>query len=407
MARLRSVYAKICQKRWATSVSRRCRKSTFKPYRDEHDDDLLRRMLASVKAGKAPKAFMSTIWRRRYRNCVGACDDTIRPAAIARPRSRTKRSDGAYAGEVFIMTPSARLSAAIEVFADIAARRRPASDALKDSGLAHRFAGSSDRAAIAGLVYDSLRRRASSAWLMGDASPRAVLIGMLRRERGLDVAAIAALCDGARYAPAPLTEMEKAAVGRDGRDTAPAHIEGDYPDWLDPHLERVFGDERAAEGAALASRTPLDLRINTIAATREDALPKLAHLNAEATRWSPGRASHSACGRREEPGDPRRAAVSQGSNRVPGRRFATGRAVGRREASRAGHRPLRRRRRKTLALAAAIDNNGQIYATDTDKRRLVAITTTSRAPERATSKSVRPEERRTSSPILPAAPTSC
>ena len=27
----------------------------LKPYRDEHDDDLLRRMLASVKAGKCPK----------------------------------------------------------------------------------------------------------------------------------------------------------------------------------------------------------------------------------------------------------------------------------------------------------------------------------------------------------------
>src|SRR5437660_12469549 len=27
----------------------------LKPYRDEHDDDLVRRMLASVKAGKAPK----------------------------------------------------------------------------------------------------------------------------------------------------------------------------------------------------------------------------------------------------------------------------------------------------------------------------------------------------------------
>ena len=41
------------------------------------------------------------------------------------------------------MTPAARLSAAVEVLADIAARRRPAADALKDWGLAHRFAGSS------------------------------------------------------------------------------------------------------------------------------------------------------------------------------------------------------------------------------------------------------------------------
>ena len=64
--------------------------------------------------------------------------------------------------------------------------RRPAADALKSWGLAHRFAGSGDRAAIAGLVYDALRRRASSAFLMGADTPRAILLGMLKRERGLD-----------------------------------------------------------------------------------------------------------------------------------------------------------------------------------------------------------------------------
>ena len=101
------------------------------------------------------------------------------------------------------MTPSARLSAAIEVFAEIEARRRPAADALNDWGLSHRFAGSGDRATIAGLVYDALRRKSSAAWLMGEASPRAALLGMLRRERGLDAQAIAALCNGSRYAPSP------------------------------------------------------------------------------------------------------------------------------------------------------------------------------------------------------------
>ncbi len=71
------------------------------------------------------------------------------------------------------MTPSARLSAAIEVLADIEARRRPAADALKDWGLAHRFAGSGDRSAIAGLVYDALRRKASAShWSWADHAAR-------------------------------------------------------------------------------------------------------------------------------------------------------------------------------------------------------------------------------------------
>src|SRR5437764_1464528 len=49
------------------------------------------------------------------------------------------------------MTPGARIAAAIEVVADIAAQRRPAADALKAWGLAHRFAGSGDRAGLAHL----------------------------------------------------------------------------------------------------------------------------------------------------------------------------------------------------------------------------------------------------------------
>ena len=94
------------------------------------------------------------------------------------------------------MTPAARLSAAIEVLTDVDARRRPAADALKDWGLSHRFAGSKDRAAIASLVYDALRRKAPAAWIMGEGTSRAMALGMLRLQRGQDVEAIAALCSG-------------------------------------------------------------------------------------------------------------------------------------------------------------------------------------------------------------------
>jgi len=107
------------------------------------------------------------------------------------------------------MTPAARLAAAIEVFGNLESERRPAADALKSWGLGHRFAGSGDRAAIAGLVYDALRRRASSAYLMGADTPRAILLGMLKRERALDAEAIAKLADGSNYGPEALGDDER------------------------------------------------------------------------------------------------------------------------------------------------------------------------------------------------------
>jgi 16S rRNA (cytosine967-C5)-methyltransferase len=140
------------------------------------------------------------------------------------------------------MTPAARLSAAIEVIAAIDAERRPAADALKAWGLAHRFAGSGDRAAIAGLVYDTLRRRASSAFLMGAETPRAVLLGMLRRERGLDADAIARLADGSRFAPEPLSDDERTRLASGDLAGAPPHVAGDYPEWLDAAFAATFGD---------------------------------------------------------------------------------------------------------------------------------------------------------------------
>ena len=122
------------------------------------------------------------------------------------------------------MTPAARVAAAIEVFGNIEVQRRPASDALKDWGLAHRFAGSGDRAAIAGLVYDALRRKASAAFVMGADTPRAILLGMLRLERNLDAAAIARLADGARFAPEPLTEEERTRLEAADLDGAPPWV---------------------------------------------------------------------------------------------------------------------------------------------------------------------------------------
>jgi 16S rRNA (cytosine967-C5)-methyltransferase len=271
------------------------------------------------------------------------------------------------------MTPGARLAAAIEVFAMIESERRPAADALKSWGLTHRFAGSGDRAAIAGLVYDALRRRASSAYLMGSDTPRAILLGMLRRERGLDVGAIGNLASGVGHAPPPLTDEERGRLGAAALDDAPAHVAGDYPEWLDPHLQRVFGNERAEEGAALASRAPLDLRVNTLHADRDKAASMLADLAPEPTRWSPNGLRIRLAADAKSPAVHAEPAFLKGMVEIQdeGSQLAALFA-----AAKPGEQVVdlcAGAGGKTLALAAMMENKGQIYATDDDKRRLAPI----------------------------------
>jgi len=271
------------------------------------------------------------------------------------------------------MTPGARLAAAIEVFGAIETERRPAADALKAWGLTHRFAGSGDRAAIAGLVYDALRRRASSAFLMGAGTPRAILLGMLKRERGLTTEAVAKLADGSGYAPPPLGDDERKRLDAAGLDGAPAHIAGDYPEWLDAHLVRVFGNDRAEEGAALASRAPLDLRVNTLQADRDKAAAMLADLEPEATHWSPWGLRIRLAADAKSPAIHAEPAFLKGAVELQdeGSQLAAlfssakpGEQVVDLCAGAGG---------KTLALAAMMENKGQIYATDDDKRRLAPI----------------------------------
>ena len=172
-----------------------------------------------------------------------------------------------------VMTPGARLAAAIEVLADIDARRRPAR---------RRAEGLGPVAPLRRLRRPRRHRRprlrraapaASAAFLMGEDTPA---------RRGARHAAARARprcrCDRAacrRLAPcAAAADRRRARAARRAGylDGAPPHVRGDYPEWLDPHLARVFGEERAEEGAALASRAPLDLRVNTLKGERDEAL---------------------------------------------------------------------------------------------------------------------------------------
>jgi len=267
-----------------------------------------------------------------------------------------------------------RLAAAIEVLDDIGRRHRPVADALKDWGLSHRFAGAGDRAAIGNIVYDALRRRRSSAFLLDAETPRALGFGALLLEWGMTPDAINGLLEGDRFAPAPLDAAELSILSARRLDDAPPATRADVPDWCAPLLETTFGEDWIAEAAALAGRPPLDLRANTLVADRARVLAELEETGAAPSQMAAaGLRIPPIAGDGRHPNVQAEAAFQRGWFEVQdeGSQLA---------AELAGATPgmlvldyCAGAGGKTLALAASMENHGQIFAHDAEKARLAPI----------------------------------
>jgi len=280
------------------------------------------------------------------------------------------------------MRDGGRLAAAIEVLTEIETRHKPVRLALKAWGDGARYAGSKDRAWVSGLVLDVLRRKRSLAWRMGDDGARAACLAVLRSEWGWTIERVAEAAGDEAHGPGPLTDAERVALEapRDLAD-APPSVAGDYPEWLDASMARVFGDARAEEGAALSERAPTDLRVNTLKTDPERALKALAPFDAQPPGLSPNALRVAA---------PAAAERSGAVEAIPqfGKGWFEVQDLGSQLAAAAagdvkGQQVLdlcAGGGGKTLALAAAMANTGQIYAYDSDARRL---TDTVRRGERA------------------------
>ncbi|WP_294644927.1 RsmB/NOP family class I SAM-dependent RNA methyltransferase [uncultured Aureimonas sp.] len=267
-----------------------------------------------------------------------------------------------------------RIAAAVEVLDDMAARRRPVADALKDWGLSHRFAGSGDRSAIGNLVYDVLRRRRSLAHRLGTDATAPLVFGAFLDSSGIAVADLRSMLDGDRFAPPLPDDAVLERFRAEGLDGAEPTAAADVPDWLAGPLEAALGDDWIAEARALSDRPPLDMRVNTLKASRAEVEAELAPFSPEPTPISP-------VGLRIPP--------IEGEGRHPNvqveRGFQQGAFEIQDEGSQiaallCGARPGERvldycagAGGKTLALAAASNNQAEIHAFDADRQRLAPI----------------------------------
>ncbi len=239
------------------------------------------------------------------------------------------------------MTPQARVQAAIEildlVIAAACAGGASADRIIADWFRSRRFAGSGDRRAVRDLAYGAIRA-------CGEV-PVSGRAAMLRLAQGEP--ALAALFDGSRHAPAPVAQGEPVADG------------GVAPAWLAAALA-ASGIEGAA-AAALLDRAPLDIRVNTLKASRDAlALPAAG----EPLRAANGlRLPHGTAVEQWDAYKQGLIEVQDGGSQLTCEAVAAapGEAVIDLCAGAGG---------KTLALAAAMQGRGRLIACDTDRGRL-------------------------------------
>lgn len=185
------------------------------------------------------------------------------------------------------MTPGARVAATIELLGEIVSRsERPADLVANAYFRTRRFIGGGDRRAVADRVWGILRRYGQLFWWLErtrhpDRSARGIVQADLMLHEGLKLAELDAMFDGGRYRPAPLDDGERRALRQMEGHSLPHPEQPDWvrlnvQEWVAPHLREAYGEAWGREIAALEAPPPVDLRVNRLKATLEEARAALA-----------------------------------------------------------------------------------------------------------------------------------
>ncbi|MEK9672945.1 MAG: RsmB/NOP family class I SAM-dependent RNA methyltransferase [Rhodospirillaceae bacterium] len=185
------------------------------------------------------------------------------------------------------MTPGARIQAAIDILGQIDREDQDSASLIERYFRSRRFAGAGDRRAITTRVYDNLRHRARLDWWIGRAGlavepdPRSRVIAQLAVYDRTSPAEMDTLFSDTRHCPEALSPAERqladALYRRPPRHAdMPKSVRLEYPAWMDASLTVLWGDQLERELQAFGQTAPVDIRVNTLKATREQVQASLA-----------------------------------------------------------------------------------------------------------------------------------
>ncbi len=155
---------------------------------------------------------------------------------------------------------------------------------------------------------------------------------------------------------------------------APDHIRADVPEWLEGSLQANFAEEWVAEAQAFTKRPPVDLRVNTLKAGREKVAKALSKTGAKPSAIArDGLRIRAGDGAYRQPNVQVEPAFQKGWFEV---QDEGSQIVADLVFARPGEQVLdfcAGAGGKTLAMAATMENKGQIHAYDANKNRLKPI----------------------------------
>ncbi len=147
----------------------------------------------------------------------------------------------------------------------------------------HPALGARDRAFVAELVFGVLRNLRSLDTACGKPTPRLLAIAWLVRLQGMNMRELAPYLRGPELDQIPEIKAFDLAA-------QPLAVQWDVPDWLAARMLTIYDAESATQlCTALRRSAPLDLRVNTLLAKRNELLAVLneAGMAAIATPYSP------------------------------------------------------------------------------------------------------------------------
>ena len=187
------------------------------------------------------------------------------------------------------MKEGARIAAAIELLTSlneawVKGERAPADAVLAQYFRGKRYIGAKDRGAISELIYYILRHGATLEWWLEktnkNGGPRGIVILALVFFKRAHIGQFAEWFSGEEYCPAPLTEVERTMIALyAGKElihgTLPEAARLNYPDWMERRLHALFGEKLYLAMEAMNREAPVDIRVNTLKASRQQALDAL------------------------------------------------------------------------------------------------------------------------------------